>query len=326
MLHGQPAHRGRVDDVRRESDVAVTDRDVVRDPHDEWSDVEIVAGFLEPQPARSLDRRVAGGEGRAHTRQRAEVPDEGRGRLVADPLDSRQPVAGVPAHGGHVGIGIAGGHPVLALEEGLGDDVGVAHPAAGRVEHAGGRGVVDELEEVAVAGDDVDRHHVAVAHGIGADDVIGLVVGGPDAGDADRRERVDDDRDLRGQLVGDLLAVGGVLGDPVRLVGGDGVDAPLRPPVVVPAGHDVRGPVSRDERGEHVEEAGDGIGRQTGGHRRPLRHPVEGTEVQRGGVEQEQAVTCRVGHGPDLTGPSPMVHPWKRQIDASSTSCAPTGG
>ena len=322
MVDREPAHRGRVGDVGRQAQVDVGDRHVVGHPHHERGDVEVVARGLEVGAARPLDPGVTGGDGLAHPGERSEVRDErGRG-LVADALDPRQPVAGVAAQRGHVGVGVTRGDGVLVREEGLGHDVGVAHPTTGGVDDPRARGVVDELEQVAVARDDVDRHLPAVRHGERADDVVGLVAGGADAGDANGSEGLGDDRHLRAELVGDLLALRGVVGDAVRLVGRDRVDPPLRPPVVVPARHDVGGAVAGDERGDHVEESGHGIGRDARRHLGPRRHAVEGAEVQGGGVEQEQAGR-RVGHALTLRL-SLMLHPWKRRIDRSSTSCART--
>ena len=91
----------------------------------------------------------------------------------------------------------------------------VGHPlvladAARGVEHAHLGLVVDELEQVAVAGDDVDRHP-----GVGrqrADHVVRLVVVGPDDRDAERLQRRDDDRDLLLERVRDLLDVRRVAG------------------------------------------------------------------------------------------------------------------
>ena len=71
------------------------------------------------------------------------------------PATPGQPVAGVAAQDGEVGVGAAG-DAVLGGDRGLVDQLDVGD-AAGGVEHPDAAVVVDELEQVAVAGDDVDR-------------------------------------------------------------------------------------------------------------------------------------------------------------------------
>src|SRR5690606_25456023 len=120
--------------------------------------------------------------------------------------------------------------------------------------------VVDELEQVAVAGDDVDR--AVIGRRQGADDVVGLVLGGSDDGDAERAEHLADDRHLRLERVGDDLDVGAgrdLRGDAVGLVAWDEVDAPLRAPVVVPAGDELGGGEVGDEPGYRVEGSAHGV-------------------------------------------------------------------
>ena len=63
------------------------------------------------------------------------------------------------------------------------------------VDHPHRAVVADQLEEVAVAGDDVDRSGPLI--GVGADDVVGLELGDPAAGQPDRVEDRFDDRHLR---------------------------------------------------------------------------------------------------------------------------------
>ena len=93
----------------------------------------------------------------------------------------------------------------FVAQEGLVDQVGVAHAALGGVEDPHLRLVVDQLEQVAVAGDDVDRAPPAGRCGQGADHVVGLVAVDAHAGDPERRERVPDQRHLRGEGVRALL-------------------------------------------------------------------------------------------------------------------------
>ena len=62
------------------------------------------------------------------------------------------------------------------------------------------------------------------------------------------------------------------LGDPVRLVGRDEVDPPLRAPVVVPARHEVRRLELGDEPRDDVEQPAHGVDRHAVG-----RPTVSGT-------------------------------------------------
>ena len=199
-----------------------------------------------------------------------------------------QPVGGVAAHGGEVGV-LAGEDGVLLDDDVVGDPLVVAD-AAGDVQDPDVALVVDELEQVAVAGDDVDGH-VGLG-GEGADDVVGLVAVLADDADAVRRQHGLDDRDLDLERVGHLLdvrvlALDDVL-DAVALVGRHQVDAPLRAPVVVPGADEVRGAVLADEAADEVQQPADGV------HRRAvvgqdLGDPEERPEVQAGGVEDHQA-------------------------------------
>ena len=128
--------------------------------------------------------------------------------------------------------------------------------------------VVDELEQVAVAGHDVDGQRRLRRER--ADHVVGLVLGGADDRDAEGVERLPDDRHLHLERVGHDLDVGtdgGDLGDPVGLVRGDQVDAPLRAPVVVPAGDQMRRLVGRDEPRDDVEEPAHRVDRRAVGRR-----------------------------------------------------------
>ena len=81
----------------------------------------------------------------------------------------------------------------LSRTTGVGDALVPAH-AAGDVEDPDAGLVVDQLEQVPVAGDDVDGH--PGVGGEGADDVVGLVAVGADRRDPERRQHVEDDRDL----------------------------------------------------------------------------------------------------------------------------------
>ena len=85
----------------------------------------------------------------------AEPLQQRGGGLLADPGDPGQAVGGVAAQGGEVGV-LAGVDAVLLAHPVVGDPL-VPADAAGDVEDPDPGVVVDELEEVAVAGDDVDR-------------------------------------------------------------------------------------------------------------------------------------------------------------------------
>ena len=87
--------------------------------------------------------------------QVAELVDQRRRGLGADAGDAGQPVARVTAEDGEVGVGAAG-DAVLGGHRRLVDQLDVGD-AAGGVEHPDAAVVVHELEQVAVAGDDVDR-------------------------------------------------------------------------------------------------------------------------------------------------------------------------
>jgi hypothetical protein len=211
---------------------------------------------------------------------------------------------------------------VLLPDHGVGDLL-VPADAAGGVEHADPGLVVDELEEVAVAGDDLDRHP-----GIGGqrpDHVVGLVAVGARDRDAERVQDVDDDRDLRLERVGDLFDVGAAghdVLDPVRLVARDQVDPPLRPPVVVPAAREVGGSVLLDETADEVQQAAHRVDRRAVGRGDRVGHAVVGAEVQRGGVEQQQLPRA-VGHARQPSGgrrPRPGLgpDPDNRRIAAQS--------
>lgn len=105
-------------------------------------------------------------------RERTELVDPLRGRLLADAGDARQVVGRVTAQGGEVGV-LRGCQPVL-LEDLLRGEPGQFGDALGRIQHR--RVLADQLEGVAVAGD--DQHLEALGLGLGGeggDDVVRLV-------------------------------------------------------------------------------------------------------------------------------------------------------
>src|SRR5690606_1997276 len=119
--------------------------------------------------------------GRAYAVEVAVLSEQCGGGLDADARDAGHSVGVVAAHRGDAGV-LLRDYAVLREYVSLGDDVEVAH-AAGGVDDAHVAGVVDELEEIAVPGDDV--HGDRRLGGERADDVVGLVRCDPDDRDAE---------------------------------------------------------------------------------------------------------------------------------------------
>lgn len=100
---------------------------------------------------------------------------------------------------------------------------------------------------------------------------------------------------LRRESVRNLFLVGlggagrGLLGDPVRLVGGDQIDPPLRAPVEVHAGDQVIGVVVLDEPGDEVQQTAYRVHRGAVRSLDRFRYPEIGAEVEGGGIEEHQA-------------------------------------
>ena len=169
----------------------------------------------------------------------------------------------------------------------------VAHAASG-IDDAHVPLVVDELEQVAVAG-----HHIHRSVGAGrqrSDHVVRLGESRADDRDADGVEHLPDHRHLRDQRFGSLLDVHATRHDlrhPVRLVARDEVDPPPRAPVVVPAGDQRVGTVVGHELGDDVEEAAHGVDRGAVGRLHRVRDAVERAEVEGGAVEQHRSA-CHV--------------------------------
>ena len=216
--------------------------------------------------------------------ERAELHDPlGRG-LLADAGDGGQVVARVAAQRGEVRV-LGRGQPVLLHQGGRVVALHVGHAAA-VVEH--GHVVVDELEGVAVAGDDEDVvARRAGLRGEGGDDVVGLVAGGGQVADAERVKNLEDEADLAAELVRGLRPAGLVL------------DV-----LLVPEGR--LGPVERHRHpgrllvpqdvDEHRGEAVDGVGGLARRGREVLHREREERPVrQRVPVEQQEPVS----HIPD---------------------------
>ena len=161
----------------------VGQRDVGGRPDDRRGDVEVAPRGFELLPRARRESAVALVEGVLQVVQVTEGPDQGGGGLLADAGDAGQAVARVAAQDGEVGVPVAG-NVILLGDFRLGDRVELAE-ALDRVEDADLALVVDELEEVAVAGDDVDR--LGRLRGERGDDVVGLVAVVLGDGDARRR-------------------------------------------------------------------------------------------------------------------------------------------
>ena len=149
--------------------------------------------------------------------------------------------------------------------------------------------VANQLKQVAVAAHD-DDGVLALAAGQRAEHVVGLAVRRARGRNAERVQDLHDHVDLGRQVVGHLFDVGLarrlLLGDTVRLVGGDEVHPPLRPPVVVAAHHQPGRPFAGDDGGDGVEEAAQGVDGPAVGRGDRGGHPEEGAEPHAGAVEQ----------------------------------------
>ncbi len=216
--------------------------------------------------------------------ERAELHDPlGRG-LLADAGDGGQVVARVAAQGGEVRV-LGRGQPVLLDQGGGVVALHVGHAAA-VVEH--GHVVVDELEGVAVAGDDEDVvARRAGLRGEGGDDVVGLVAGGGQVADAERVQHLEDEADLAAELIRGLRPAGLVLDVLLVPEGRLGPVEGHRDPgrLLVPQDVD-----------EHRGEAVDGVGGLARRGREVLHREREERPVrQRVPVEQQEPVS----HVPD---------------------------
>src|SRR5579859_5990037 len=267
----------------RQRGVQVGQRDVPGDLDDGRRDVEVVGRGGQLGTDTRREPRVRHVERGADPGEAAVPGDQARRGLLAHSRYSGQPVARVAAKGREVGVP-ACRYPVLRPYGRVVEDLQLGHaPAA--VQQPDRLVVVDELEQVPVAGDHLDRP--GLPGGQGTEHVVGLVPGGSYGHDAERGEHVEDDRYLWLQTVGYLVpAVGG---DAVRLVGGQERDPPGRSPVLVQgADQPVRAPAP-DQRGEHVEESPYRVDRGAVGRLgRGLGYPEVGAEVEAGCVDKQQ--------------------------------------
>ena len=227
------------------------------------------------------------------------------GRLLVQVLeDAVEPAVGVdqlgggllphPGHAGQVVGRVAAQRGVLPVEPGrdagaLLDPGLVVHHVVGHapavVEHLD-VGVLDELVDVPVAGDDDHvEPRVPALGGEGGDDVVGLVAGQLEDADAQRLDHLAHQADLLAQDVGRLGPAGLVGGDPLvaeRRLGP--VERDRHAPVAVVA-HEVD-----EHRGEPEHRVGDlaRCGGQVG------RQGEERAVGERVAVDEEERVA---GHG-----------------------------
>ena len=171
-----------------------------------------------------------------------------RGGLGADAGDAGQVVAGLPHQGRELGVA-RGGDEILRLDR-LRRHAREVGDAPQGVEH--GDAVVDELQRVAVAGD--DEHLEALRLGLGgegADEVVGLVAGQLDVGDPQRVEDLLDEGHLPLELLGRRRPLGLVLG---VLLGAEGRAGDVE------RDGQVRGPLVAQDVDEHRGEAEHRVG------------------------------------------------------------------
>ena len=297
----------------------IRQRDVGRGLDHRRGDVQVGPGRLELLAGAGGEAAVALVERALEALEVAEGADQGGGGLLADAGDAGQAVARVAPQHGEVGVPVAG-NVVLFRDFGLGDRFEVAE-TADRVEDADFARVVDELEQVAVAGDDVDR--LAGAGGQGGDDVVGLVAGRLGEGDPGRGEDLGDQRDLHDQAGRGLL--GPVRLGAVRLVAGDRGDPERRPPVGVEAGDQASRAMLPDQPGDRVEEPPDRVHRGAVGRRHRLRHSVERPVVQRRRVKKHQRAQRLILPRP---GTARVGYPgrWRRWLRSRRAPVAASGG
>ncbi|GGT54426.1 hypothetical protein GCM10010177_08460 [Actinomadura citrea] len=201
------------------------------------------------------------------------------GGLRADAGHAGQVVAALPHEGGELAV-------ALGRDAVLGLDGGRVHP--GQLRHAADgvkdrHRVVDQLERVAVAGDDEGLHPGAGGlDGQRGDDVVRLEPGDRQPRDAQRVQHLEDQADLAAELVGRLLPARLVLH--VLLV-------PERRLGAVERHRDVGRLLVAQDVDEHRGEAVHGVGRLPVGRGEVLHGQREERPVGQGmAVEQKKPV------------------------------------
>ena len=235
--------------------------------------------------------------------ERAEALQQLGGRLVADPGNAGDVVRRVALQAVEVGDQLRG-DPVAVDDRLVVVDLGVGDAAPGGHDlHA--RLGVDDLEGVAVAGDDHDRHPgVARAIGDGGDDVVGLEAVDRDVAIAEGVDERLEVRPLLLEQVGPRPAR--------RLV--------VRRDLLAPRGARVPdddrrlGPVLGQQLHEHRGEAEDRVGGKAGRGGDRLGQGEERAVGKRVAVDQEELVVPVGRHAPHATrsardgaGPTPQT-------------------
>ena len=237
--------------------------------------VEHHLGQVRPQCLPRLARHLAGPVDELG--QTAEVADPLGRRLLPDPRDARQVVAGVAAQGGEVRV-LARAQAVLLLDGRRGHP-GEVGDALLRVQHR--HGVAHQLVGVPITGD--DRHVEPVALGLvgeGGDHVVGLEALGRHHRDGQRGQHLLDQADLPLERIRRAR--------PVRLVRRVLRAAEGLPPEVERHGEVGRTLVTEGVD-EHRGEAVDRVGGLAGGGGEVLHREREERAVGQGmPVEQEQ--------------------------------------
>ncbi len=269
-------HQQRVE-VVVDRHVGVDPRQLARDPR--------VLGVLDQvllalRAADLVDRRE-------HRLEVAELLEQRRGGLVADPGDAGDVVRGVALEPVEVGDQLRL-EPVALDHRGVAVDLGLGDPPRRR-HHADDVVGVDQLELVTVAGDD-HRPQLALAgvDGQRADHVVGLPALRRDVGVAEAARDLGQERPLLAQQVGLPRALGLVLRIDLGPAGHPGVPddgGRHRAEVLV-------------ELDQHRREAEDRVRRLAGRGRDRFREREERPVRERVPVDQEQ-VGSAVSHALD---------------------------
>jgi len=146
--------------------------------------------------------------------------------------------------------------------------------------------VVDELKQIPIPGDDLDRS--VIGAGEGRQHVVGLETGRPHRRDTEAAQQLQNDLDLRSQGVRFLLTTVG--GDPVCLIRGQQFDPPIRTPVRVDRAHQPGGALVADQSGQAIAEPPNRVDLSTVGPSHRRGDAIEGAVPQSGCVNEHQHV------------------------------------
>nr|BFE72276.1 hypothetical protein GCM10020092_055770 [Actinoplanes digitatis] len=217
---GQRQQRVAVAGRGRQGRVEGRQRHVQRDPAHRQGGRQVVAGTVQLDAQARREPGVLVVERGQDLLDAAVARDQAGRGLLADAGHARQAVARVAPHRGEVRIP-PGRHAVFGLDRRVVAVLELGDPAPA-VEQPRAARVVDQLEQVAVARDDLDRG--GLGGGERAQHIVGLVASHPERRDAHRGEHLEQDRDLLLQGRGHLLD--GAVRDAVPLVGRDERDPP----------------------------------------------------------------------------------------------------